>query len=130
MPVDSVARLGLGTSYRVKGEANYRLGDSQAAGEYMQRAVDTLEAAVQPLTDAGEHRFLAQVYQGLGSVYEWKAFLAGQDKSLYIQAIAYYDRCIQQGALFPVDTFLREEVVARLCVPYRDRLNQAYGAEQ
>ena len=130
MPIDSVARLALGVSYRVKGEAHYRLGDSQAAGEYIQRAVDTLEAAVQPLTDAGEHRFLAQVFKGLGSAYEWKAFLAGEDKALYQQAIAYYDKCIEQGALFPVDTFLRDEVVAKLCVPYRDRLNQAYGAEQ
>ncbi len=118
----TTARIGLGTSYRIKGEALYRLGDSAGAQPWIAEAVNTLETAAQSLAGVADYRVRAQVYQGLGTVYEWQAFLNGNAPAMLQQARSAYNQCIEQGDLSPLDTFLKDEIIAKLCAPAVNRL--------
>ncbi|MBF8284852.1 MAG: hypothetical protein HW378_3767, partial [Anaerolineales bacterium] len=108
----ATARIGLGTSYRIKGEALYRLGDSAGAQQWIAEAVNTLETATQSLTGVQDYRVRAQAYQGLGTAYEWQAFLNGNAPAMLQQALSAYNQCIEQGDLSPLDTFLKDEIIA------------------
>jgi tetratricopeptide (TPR) repeat protein len=123
----TTARIGLGTSYRIKGEALYRLGDSAGAQQWIAEAVNTLEMATQSLAGVQDYRVRAQAYQGLGTAYEWQAFLNGNAPAMLQQALSAYNQCIEQGDLSPLDTFLKDEIIAKLCVPNLNRLTATPG---
>ncbi len=126
----NAARLGLGASYRIKGEVLYRLGDNAGAQRWIAEAVTTLETAAQSLVDVPDYRVRAQVYQGLGAVYEWQASLHNNDRAILQQALTAYDNCIEQGDLSPLDTFLRDEIIAKLCMPALNKLSATPGGGQ
>jgi len=130
VPLDSIAQTALGQSYRLKGEAYYRLGDAQSAQQWIDRAGDAFKKALPPLNDTRDYRLIAQAYQGLGNVYYWQGFINNDDQAAYQQAIAAYEKCIQQGELFPVDKFLTNVVVAQYCKPQRDDLKARIGGGQ
>ena len=126
----NTARIGLGTSYRIKGEALYWLGDSAGAQQWIAEAVNTLEMATQSLAGVQDYRMRAQAYQGLGTAYEWQAFLNGNAPAMLQQALSAYNQCIEQGDLSPLDTFLKDEIIAKLCVPALNRLTPTPGGGQ
>ncbi len=126
----NTARIGLGTSYRIKGEALYLLGDSAGARQWIAEAVNTLETATHSLTGVQDYRVRAQVYQGLGTVYEWQAFLNGNAPAMLQQALGAYNQCIEQGDLSPLDTFLKDEIIAKRCVPALNKLTATPGGGQ
>jgi len=126
----TTARIGLGTSYRIKGEALYWLGDSAGARQWIAEAVNTLETATHSLTGVQDYRVRAQAYQGLGTVYEWQAFLNGNAPAMLQQALSAYNQCIEQGDLSPLDTFLKDEIIAKRCVLALNRLTATPGGGQ
>jgi len=123
----NTARIGLGTSYRIKGEAFYRLDDSAGAQLWIAEAVNTLEAAAQSLAGSQDYRVRAQAYQGLGTAYDWQAFLNGNTPAALQQALSAYNQCIEQGDLSPLDTFLKDDIIAKLCAPAVNRLTATPG---
>lgn len=132
LPVGSIARLGQGIAWRIDGDAAYRAGDPVAAGEAFNQAIDALQSAVDPLEEARDYRLMAQLYQALGTVYEWQGFLldeAGDPAATQAinQALTAYSQCRQLGEDFPIDIYLRDRIVAQLCQPRIDALQQTIG---
>jgi len=132
LPVGSIARLGQGIALRIFGDAAYRAGDPVAAGEAFNRAIETLDSAVTPLEEARDYRLMAQLYQALGTVYEWQGFLAEQTLDpaaveAYNQALTYYNQCRQLGEDFPIDVYLTDRIVAELCQPRIKALQTTIG---
>ncbi|MGQ0603151.1 MAG: nSTAND1 domain-containing NTPase, partial [Anaerolineales bacterium] len=121
------AAIGLGTSYLLRAQLFCGLGERDAARQATNEAVALVNEATVALAENDDYRLLAQAYQVLGTIYEWQAYFNGGDASLYRQAIGAYEKCIEQGTLYPVDTFLRDEVIAKLCTPSRDELRKTYG---
>ncbi|MEZ4517497.1 MAG: hypothetical protein R3C44_11920 [Chloroflexota bacterium] len=135
LPVSSIARLGQGIALRILGDAAYRAGDPEETQQAITRAIETLEAAVTPLEEARDYRLMAQLYQALGTVYEWQGFLDQQAADpaadlAYDQALTYYDQCRQLGDEFPIDVYLTDRIVAQLCLPRIEALQQTSGGEE
>jgi tetratricopeptide (TPR) repeat protein len=132
VPVSSIASLGQGIALRILGDAAYRTGDPATAEQSMSAAAATLEAALAPLEETRDYRLMAQVNQALGTVYEWHGFLQEEANNpaaadAYRQALAYYDRCRQLGDEFPIDVYLTDRIVAQLCLPRIQALQQTTG---
>lgn len=126
LPLDSVAQLGLGQVQQLRAVVHCGLGDPAQARRLTQLAITLIQATVPALNEAGDYRLLAQTYQTLGVAYEYEGYLGGGVEA-YRQAISAYEQCIAQGDRLPVDTFLRDEIIARLCVPSRDQLVMFHG---
>ena len=128
VPVDQIARLGQGIALRVSGEVAYYQNDAEAAATTVDAAIAVLEAAAPALEVTNDHRLLSQVYQALGSVYEWRGFLLGEQDAVDASAAAitqardYYEQCLSLGETFPFDTYMVEEIVEKLCRPRYDLL--------
>ncbi len=124
LPLVSVARLGLGNTYRLLGQISWLAGNQPEAFAYLDQAIQALESTISPLMDAGQARYLTQAYEYLGAAHQWRAFLfeltQDYDSSLdsYQESIEYYERCIAQGEKSD-DRIIREEIIARICVPSR-----------
>ncbi len=123
------AQISLALAYRLKAEVTCGLGEPVQALKWIDQGLALMGQALASLPEDGQrdYRLKAQAFQGLGTLYEWKAYLKDDDPALYREAIAAYEQCIEQGRLFPVDLFLKDEIVAKRCVPYRDRLQADYG---
>jgi tetratricopeptide (TPR) repeat protein len=123
VPVDHIARLGQGISWRLLAEVACYQGDSEQAGKHIGAAISSLETALPALEAVGDQRLLAQAYQALGLVYEWHGFLLEQEENedgadaARRQARHYYGRCLQLGDDFPFDTYMVTEIVEKLCRP-------------
>lgn len=134
LPVRSIARLGQGIALRILGDAAYRTGDIATAEEAFDTAISTLELAVTPLEKARDFRLMGQLYQALGTVYEWQGFLLTQAgdpaaTATYQQALSYYTQCRQLGEDFPIDVYLTDRIVDQLCLPRIEALQQISGGE-
>lgn len=132
VPVRSIALLGQGIAWRVLGDAAYRAGDPATASEAINQAAVALETALSPLQESNDYRLMGQVNQALGSVYEWRGFLDKQTsdaaaEEAYDRARAYYEECRRLGDEFPIDEYLTERIVAQLCLPRLEELQQATG---
>ena len=127
LPLVSVARLGLGNTYRLLGQISWLAGNQPEAFAYLDQAIQALESTISPLMDAGQERYLTQAYEYLGATHQWRAYLfeLNQDynSSLdsYQESIAYYERCIAQGEKSD-DRIIREEIIARICIPSHARI--------
>lgn len=124
LPVDQVARLGLGNSYRLQSEFLHHLGKADDALMDIQKSIKTVQATIEPLSMANQERYLTQAYEYLATAYQWEGYyyeLAQNfEKSLdsYIRSVEYYDRCIAQ-AESTQDVIIQNEIVARVCKPNR-----------
>jgi tetratricopeptide (TPR) repeat protein len=129
LPLDSVARLGLGNGLRLKGEVYQKQGLNEQAIEQFDQAIAMVEQTVQPLQQSGQQRYLTQAYEYLGTAYQWKAYtyLLNQDYEqgmpAYQQAQDYYDRCIAQGK-GTQDLIIRNDIIKNVCQPNRDSIQQ------
>lgn len=132
VPVRSIALLGQGIAWRILGDAAYRADDPATASEAINQAAVALETALSPLQESNDYRLMGQVNQALGSVYEWRGFLDKQTsdaaaEEAYDRARAYYEECRRLGDEFPIDEYLTERIVAQLCLPRLEELQQATG---
>lgn len=129
IPLDSVARLGLGNSYLLKGRIMGAQGDRAGAVERFDQAIALLEETISPLEQAGQARYLTQAFEYLGSVYEWKAYTLVEDQDFsrglpaYENALKYYDLCLAQGEETE-DLIIKNEIVEKICRPSRERLEE------
>ena len=123
VPVAGIARVGRAIALRLLGEVAYQGGDPAAAEAHIDEAVAALETDAGQLDIDNDPRLAAQSDQALGSLYEWKAFLLGergaadQAQAARDKALGFYGDCVRQGDDFPIDTYLVEHIVGRLCAP-------------
>jgi tetratricopeptide (TPR) repeat protein len=124
VPVEAIARLGLGQSFRVKGALFQSLGDFEQAYQQYDRAANELQPLIEIFEDAGLERYLVQTYDGIASVYFSRAVLfeARQEFDEMLQdlerSLAYYDHCIDRGRSSP-DEVIRTDIVSARCEPFR-----------
>jgi energy-coupling factor transporter ATP-binding protein EcfA2 len=122
IPLDSVARLGLGNSYRLQGQISWLQGNDQQAFGYFDQAIHALESTIVPFADAGQERYLTQAYEYLGATHQWRGYLyeVSQDfaSSLesYRLSAEYFEKCIAQGD-HSGDRIITEEIIAKICSP-------------
>lgn len=127
IPLDSVARLGLGDTIRLKGQVTQFMGDTPRAMELFDQSIELINQTIQPLTGTGQFRYLAQAYEYLGEAYFRKGYVleAGQDykRALdnYQKSLGYYDQCIAL-ADSSQDLIIRNELVRDICSPKRNEV--------
>jgi tetratricopeptide (TPR) repeat protein/energy-coupling factor transporter ATP-binding protein EcfA2 len=124
VPVDGIARLGMGQSYRIKGAVFQALGDLDQAERYYNLAVVEL----QPLIDLFEveelDRYLIQSLDSLASAYFSRAVLfeVRQEFDDMLEDLSfaseYYGYCITRGSSSP-DEVIRTDIAAARCEPFR-----------
>ena len=121
------ARLDIGIALRVRAEIEYRSGNAAATALTLQQAQDILDSVVKPFETAKRERYLAMTHQALGTVWQWRGFLAETAGDLaaaqknYSSALDQYQACLAIGQA-SVDRIVREDVAAQLCQPYRDQM--------
>jgi tetratricopeptide (TPR) repeat protein len=124
VPVDLAAKLGIGTSLRLRGEILQHTSQNDQAVQALQQAVQELEAIVQPLKDGKQERYLAQTYQALGTAYQYLGYMAqlkkdpAQIKTEYTGAAKYYDLCTSLGGQ-SLDLIVKKDISQQLCAPAR-----------
>lgn len=129
LPVDQVARLGLGNSYRLHSEFLHHLGKTDEAVMDIQKSIEAVRATIDPLQMANQERYLTQAYEYLATAFQWEGYyheLAQEfDKSLvsYQRSIEYYDLCIAQ-ATSTQDVIIQSEIVAKICKPNRESVQE------
>ncbi len=128
------ARLGIGTSQRLLAEILERSGKDEEARQNLEEAVQTLNAVVDPLQQAGQDRYLAQTYQTLGTAYQYLGYLDEkqglftESQTDYNQAVQSYTSCVDLGDNSS-DQIIRKEIVEKLCIPLRDEVQQRIGVD-
>ncbi|PWH13357.1 MAG: hypothetical protein DDG60_10370 [Anaerolineae bacterium] len=127
-PVGEVARLALGNAYRLKGAIAITAGDTDAATESIQAAINLLEPLV-PFFEASarqhesHRRYLAQAYEYLGLAYQWQGALLERNQAYdqaleaYQKSLAAFDGCIAQ-AKNTLDLVIQTDIVENRCQPY------------
>jgi tetratricopeptide (TPR) repeat protein len=125
VPVDLAARLGIGTSLKLRGQIRQYTGQNDEAMQAFQQAVQELEAIIQPLQEAKQERYLAQTYQILGASYQLMGYITGalkkdlvQSKTEYTGAAKYYDLCTSLGDQ-SLDLIVKNDIGQKLCAPAR-----------
>jgi tetratricopeptide (TPR) repeat protein len=117
LPVEGIAILGLGNSYRNLSVGHYLLQEQQQAVDLASQSIAALEEAESTLEGTEEHRLLAQTYEARGTAEFWNAFLHGDDPEGYRRAAAYFESCLSRAAELPLDRFLQDDIVAERCQP-------------
>ena len=121
------AKLDIGIALRARAEIEYRSGDAAAAAKTLQEAQDTLAGLVKPFETAKRERYLAMTHQALGTVWQWRGFLAVTvgDRAAAVQsytsALDEYQACLTMGQA-SVDRIVREDIAAQLCQPYYNQV--------
>jgi tetratricopeptide (TPR) repeat protein len=136
IPIEDVARLGLGNAYQLQGRISLLQGDVDSALQSFDTSIQFLEDA-RPVFEsaADEHasyrRYLTQAYEYLGTVYLWQglAFETAQDYesalTAYEASISAFDQCIAQAEGSP-DLVIRDEIVEKNCRPTLEKVQQTY----
>lgn len=131
----AAARLGLGMTYRLKGESHFARGEDEEANRWFDLAIQELEAALEPLQATDQHRYLGQAYLSLGAAYTQQARVR-QDQgdrtasiALYEKANEAYGHCIDQKTQTRfVDDTLNERIIAAGCEPFKAISEEALAA--
>lgn len=121
--IELKGRLGMGTAYRLLGEAYLGTAQYGLAAEALEVAIDTLEAAL-PEIPRQDHRLLAEAHLALGAAYQQRAHVAlvqGEPSAsipLYERALAAYAECGRQADedLYDASTL---DLKLKWCEPYR-----------
>ncbi len=121
-PVVIKARIGLGSAYRLQGEAYLFAGDYSQADEWFELSIQELQRATL-MAGEDDERLQASAYQWLGTAYEQQAFVrytqgdTAGEQALLQQAISAYTQCIEYSDAQPQDWFLAN-LKAEYCLPY------------
>lgn len=127
--IDTKARLGLAAALILQGETDRDLGKFQEAGDAFTQAIQAAEAALAPLTQAGQIRVLAQAYLTLGEANHEQGHLKlvqgdlASSRSFFQAASNNYGLCIQQKEADITDQVLADQIVAGLCQPYKEAVD-------
>jgi hypothetical protein len=119
------ALYSLGIVYRLKGETQLNLADYPAADSASVTAIKYLSDTLDALKNTEQYRLMAQTYLSLGETYEDQghAQLRQNNKegsrTLFEKALASYSQCIQQQAASPADLILTDQIIGKLCKPYK-----------
>jgi tetratricopeptide (TPR) repeat protein len=129
VPVENVARQGLGISYRLKGEVYYWMDDADQAAVFLEQAIANLQANIIPFENAEQERYLVQTYDGLGNAYFWRANLLEKQQKypesleMYQRALESYNSCIAKGESSP-DEVVKTDIVSAHCIPFRQDVQE------
>ena len=121
------AKLDIGIALRARAEIEYRSGDAAATAKTLQEAQDMLDGVIKPFETAKRERYLAMTHQALGTVWQWRGFLAvtvgdrAAAQQSYTSALDEYQACLTMGQA-SVDRIVREDIAAQLCQPYYDQV--------
>jgi len=131
VPVEDIARLGLGDVQVSRGIALWGYANSDPGREEFQEAiqmfdqsVETLKATLPAFQAPGLNRYLTLNHQVLGTAYHnsgYLADLAGDPSAAlqaYQQAIEQFDACIALGEN-SADRVIQVEIVEANCLPLR-----------
>jgi tetratricopeptide (TPR) repeat protein len=127
VPVNHIAQLGQGIAHRILAEVAFEQGDIAQAAREIEQGIAIMETAEAGLDDVQDYRLRAQLYQIMGTLYEWLSFLlvesdpSGSTAARQNAANAY-DQCRQQGEQFPFDTYMMEAIIRPLCLPALEAL--------
>ena len=136
-PVEDVARLALGSAYRLQGTIFILDGDVDSALKALDDGIQLLETS-RPVfeADIAEHesyrRYLAQAYEYLGASYQWQGYTyeAAQDYesalAAYQKSIESFNQCVLQGQLSP-DLIIQNDIVGKDCQPSLEHVQQIYN---
>ncbi len=123
-----VARLGLGSAYRLQGAVFYLTNDYTSALVSLDQAIQILED-VQPVFEEStklhesHRRYLAQTYEYLGDAYDWQGYVRAANLDFesavesFNNSLNYYTKCIAQGSNTS-DKIIKDEIVGKYCQPY------------
>lgn len=128
VPVDLYASYGAAISQRLLGEVAFEQRKPGPAEQLIDEAESRLTAIMPLLESVADFRLHAQVYQALGSTYEWQRFLrdrrgdaAGRDEATQ-NARDAYTRCLAVGDAFPFDSDVVNDIVEGQCRVNLDQL--------
>jgi tetratricopeptide (TPR) repeat protein len=119
------ALYSLGIIYRLKGETQLNLADYPAADSASVTAIKYLSDTLDALKNTERYRLLAQTYLSLGEVYEDQGHVQLRQSNkegsrpFFEKALASYGQCIQQQAAAPTDLILTDQIIGKLCKPYK-----------
>jgi len=139
-PLQDTAVLSLANAYRLKGSVASVQGNQEAALDWMDQAIQTLEM-VRPAFEESvqQHesyrRYLTEVYEYLGETYQWRGYIfeLKQDPARalesYEKALAAYTQCIAQGDPdLTSDLIIQSHIVGQFCQPYYQQTKESYDA--
>jgi tetratricopeptide (TPR) repeat protein len=127
--VEFKGHQGLGSTYRLLGEAYLFDNNFAQADPNLDQAITEIKQAVALITEE-QHRLLAQAYLELGSAYYQKAHIRlavgekTESKPLFEQARASYDQCARQADLEFYDSLL-QEIKTKYCDKNRQEVQKA-----
>jgi tetratricopeptide (TPR) repeat protein len=124
VPVEEMARLGLGNASLLRGIALQAHGELVPARAALDESVRLLQETLPAFQDPAVARYLAQNHQFLGSAYQWSGRLYERDGDfpaaieVYRLAMEQLDACIALGESSS-DRIIQSEIVAANCEPDR-----------
>jgi tetratricopeptide (TPR) repeat protein len=136
-PVEDVARLALGSAYRLKGTILILEGNVDSAQKAFDQAIQLLETS-RPVFEAAipEHesyrRYLAQAYDYLGAAYQGQGYTfdTKQDYesalTAYQKSLDAYNNCVLQGQVSQ-DLIIQNDIVGKDCQPGLEEVQQTYN---
>ena len=129
VPVQDIARLGLGDAQLARGIALQQDGQSESAGKTYRQAIQTLNDTLPAFEFPHLSRYLAQNHQFLGNAYQWYGNLSESALDYptalqaYQQAVGQLDACIALGKTSS-DRVIQSEIVEANCVPLRQETEE------
>ncbi|HEX9840601.1 MAG TPA: ATP-binding protein [Anaerolineales bacterium] len=140
VPVEDLARLGLGDvqvsrGIALQGYANADPGreEFQEAIQMFHQAEETVKATLTVFQVSGLSRYLALNHQVLGSAYQYSGYLAdwagdsSAARQAYRQAIEQFDACIALGEN-STDRVVQVEIIEANCLPLRQTTEERLQA--
>jgi tetratricopeptide (TPR) repeat protein/energy-coupling factor transporter ATP-binding protein EcfA2 len=124
VPVEEIARLGLGNARLLSGITLQAHGELVPARAALDESVRLLQETLPAFQDPALTRYLAQNHQFLGSAYQWSGRLYERDGDFpaaieaYRSAMEQHDACIALGES-SADRIIQSEIVAANCEPDR-----------
>jgi tetratricopeptide (TPR) repeat protein len=121
--LEAIARLALAMAYRVQGETLSNLQRDAEANEWFDRAIQEVKPVLDPLSEAGQYRLLAQAYTSWGTAAMEQAQVRQLHgdlptaNRLYRDAQTAFAGCITQGGKAPEDEILQSQIIGSNCLP-------------
>ncbi len=122
--VQDVARLGLGETWLLRGNALQENGQTSQASSAYEQAIQTLQQTLPAFrgSDPQSVRYLAQNLQYLGNAYQWSAYLSDVGHDIpaaiqgYQQAVQQFNACVAVGETSS-DRVIKSDIVGDNCRP-------------
>jgi tetratricopeptide (TPR) repeat protein len=129
VPVQAIARLGVGNTYLLRGVALQENGQIPKAKAAFQQAIQELQQTLPAFQSPELARYLAQNHQFLGSALQWLGYISEQagDNSTatqaYQQASQQLNACIDMGNTSS-DRIITSDIADDNCRPMLKQIEQ------